>query len=125
MRDTYDRWLRHHPKVLAFEFASGAKRPDKANAIDLYVSGNIPETKAEREQYEAVFKTVPEPLSTHERTEFLKQLDNVAVSSDAFFPFPDNIHRLAKVVVLWSLLMIVWREICRCTGGKCPGYHRA
>jgi phosphoribosylaminoimidazolecarboxamide formyltransferase / IMP cyclohydrolase len=91
------RWLRHHPKVLAFEFAQGAKRPDKANVIDLYVSGQIPETKTEKEQYEATFKTVPEPLTEHERTEFLRKLDNVACSSDAFFPFPDNVHRLAKV----------------------------
>lgn len=91
------RWLRHHPKVLAFEFASGAKRPDKANVIDLYVSGQIPETANEKAQYEATFKTVPEPLTQHERTEFLSKLDGVACSSDAFFPFPDNVHRLAKV----------------------------
>ena len=91
------RWLRHHPKVLAFEFAPSAKRPEKANAIDLYVSGQIPETTVEKEQYEATFKTVPEPLTAHERAEFLKQLDGVACSSDAFFPFPDNVHRLAKV----------------------------
>jgi phosphoribosylaminoimidazolecarboxamide formyltransferase/IMP cyclohydrolase len=120
------RWLRHHPKVLAIEFASSAKRPDKANAIDLYVSGNIPETKAEREQYEATFKTVPEPLTAHEREDFLKQLDNVAVSSDAFFPFPDNIHRLAKVVPPFMIfLTTVWRKIYCCTRRKCPGYHRA
>jgi phosphoribosylaminoimidazolecarboxamide formyltransferase / IMP cyclohydrolase len=91
------RWLRHHPKVLAFEFAPGAKRPDKANVIDLYVSGQIPETESEKAQYEATFKTVPEPLTAHERAEFMKQLDGVACSSDAFFPFPDNVHRLAKV----------------------------
>lgn len=83
--------------MLGFEFARGAKRPDKANVIDLYVSGQIPETKVEKEQYEATFKTVPEPLTAHERAEFMKQLDGVACSSDAFFPFPDNIHRLAKV----------------------------
>ena len=91
------RWLRHHPKVLAFDFAPGAKRPDKANVIDLYVSGQIPETPIEKEQYEATFKTVPEPLTKHERAEFLSKLDRVACSSDAFFPFPDNVHRLARV----------------------------
>lgn len=115
------RWLRHHPKVLAFEFAAGAKRPDKANAIDLYVSGHIPETKTEREQYEATFKTVPEPLTEHERTGFLQKLDGVACSSDAFFPFPDNIHRLAKVSSLKINLIIVWCEICSCPGRKCTG----
>jgi phosphoribosylaminoimidazolecarboxamide formyltransferase / IMP cyclohydrolase len=95
-----ERWLRHHPKVLGMQFAPGAKRPDKANAIDLYVSGQIPEANVETEQYEATFKTVPEPLTAHERAEFLKQLDGVACSSDAFFPFPDNIHRLARVFSL-------------------------
>jgi len=84
--------------VLGFEFAPSAKRPDKANVIDLYVSGAIPETKFEREQYEAAFKTVPEPLTAEERAEFLAKLDGVACSSDAFFPFPDNVHRLAKVL---------------------------
>ena len=83
--------------MLGFEFAAGAKRPEKANAIDLYVSGHIPQTKVEKEQYEATFKTVPEPLTADERAEFLRQLDGVACSSDAFFPFPDNVHRLAKV----------------------------
>ena len=96
---TDNRWLRHHPKVLALEFAPSAKRPDKANVIDLYVSGAIPETTAEKEQYEATFATVPEPLTTQERVDFLQKLDNVACSSDAFFPFPDNVHRLAKVVL--------------------------
>jgi phosphoribosylaminoimidazolecarboxamide formyltransferase / IMP cyclohydrolase len=92
-----ERWLRHHPKVLGMQFTPATKRPDKANAIDLYVSGQIPETNVEIEQYESIFKTVPEPLTAHERAEFLKQLDGVACSSDAFFPFPDNIHRLARV----------------------------
>jgi len=82
---------------LAFEFASDAKRPDKANVIDLYVSGRIPETPSEKQQYESTFKTVPEPLTQEERAEFLSKLDGVACSSDAFFPFPDNVHRLAKV----------------------------
>jgi phosphoribosylaminoimidazolecarboxamide formyltransferase / IMP cyclohydrolase len=82
---------------LAFDFAKSAKRPEKANAIDLYVTGQIPETKVEKEQYEATFKTVPEPLTQREREEFLAKLDGVACSSDAFFPFPDNVHRLAKV----------------------------
>jgi phosphoribosylaminoimidazolecarboxamide formyltransferase / IMP cyclohydrolase len=121
---TDDRWLRHHPKVLAFEFASSAKRPDKANAIDLYVSGNIPDTKVEKEQYEATFKSIPEPLSEHERIEFMQKLNNVTCSSDAFFPFPDNIHRLAKVVPL-IILISVWRKVCRRPRRKCPGYHRA
>jgi len=66
----------------------------------LYVSGQIPESATEKKQYEATFKTVPEPLTAHERAEFVRQLDDVACSSDAFFPFPDNVHRLAKVFPL-------------------------
>ena len=114
------RWLRHHPKVLAFEFSAHAKRPDKANAIDLFVSGQIPETKTEKEQYEATFKKVPEPLTAEERAEFLKQLDDVALSSDAFFPFPDNVHRAARVHPLALLkLTIVRSQIYRGSRRKC------
>jgi phosphoribosylaminoimidazolecarboxamide formyltransferase/IMP cyclohydrolase len=110
---------------LAFDFASSAKRPDKANAIDLYVNGNIPDTKVEKEQYEATFKTVPEPLTEQERADFLQKLDGVACSSDAFFPFPDNIHRLAKVTLFKLLLITVWRKICCRAWWKCPGYYCA
>ena len=88
------------------EFAPGAKRSDKANAIDLYVSNQIPETKLEKQQYDATFKKVPEPLTDRERHEFLQKLDGVACSSDAFFPFPDNIHRLAKVLFLSPSLFL-------------------
>ena len=86
------------------EFAPGAKRSEKANAIDLYVTNQIPETKLEKEQYDATFKKIPEPLTALERHEFLQKLDGVACSSDAFFPFPDNIHRLAKVLSLFCFL---------------------
>src|SRR5579862_2993680 len=120
-----DRWLRHHPKVLAFEFAPEAKRPDKANVIDLYVSGRIPETASEKQQYEATFKTVPEPLTAQEREEFLKKLDGVACSSDAFFPFPDNVHRLAKVLISFAVLIIVWSKVHSRPRWKCPGQNRA
>lgn len=97
-----NRWLRFHPRVLAFDFKKETKRPDKANVIDLYVNDKIPDTASEREQYESVFNTVPDPLTPEERADFLKQLENVACSSDAFFPFPDNVHRLAKVIDPWS-----------------------
>ena len=82
------------------EFASTAKRPDKSNVIDLYVSNNIPTEKVEYENYVKVFTTVPTPLTPEERKEFIATMTDVACSSDAFFPFPDNIHRLAKVWLL-------------------------
>lgn len=89
-------WLRQHPKVLSFKWAKGVKRPDKSNAIDLYVTNQIPKTEPEKSDYESKFAELPEPLTEAEREEWLKKLNNVALSSDAFFPFPDNVHRAAR-----------------------------
>jgi phosphoribosylaminoimidazolecarboxamide formyltransferase/IMP cyclohydrolase len=50
----------------------------------------------EKEQWEALFEVIPEPLSLEERRRHAATLDGVACSSDAFFPFPDNIHRARK-----------------------------
>ncbi|OBZ87696.1 Bifunctional purine biosynthesis protein ADE17 [Choanephora cucurbitarum] len=85
-------WLRHHPKVLAFDFKKGTKRADKSNAIDLYVTNQTGEG-VEREAWEAFFNTVPEPLTAEERKEWMSKLADTVVSSDAFFPFSDNIYR--------------------------------
>ncbi|CEG77023.1 Putative Phosphoribosylaminoimidazolecarboxamide formyltransferase/IMP cyclohydrolase [Rhizopus microsporus] len=85
-------WLRHHPKVLAFDFKKGTKRADKSNAIDLYVTNQIGEG-VERQAWEANFNTVPELLTAEERKEWMGKLENTVVSSDAFFPFSDNIYR--------------------------------
>ncbi|KAI7898436.1 phosphoribosylaminoimidazolecarboxamide formyltransferase/IMP cyclohydrolase [Cokeromyces recurvatus] len=85
-------WLRHHPKVLAFDFKKGIKRADKSNAIDLYVTNQIGEG-VEREAWEANFNTIPEALTADERKEWMSQLKDTVVSSDAFFPFSDNIYR--------------------------------
>ncbi|KAI8357823.1 phosphoribosylaminoimidazolecarboxamide formyltransferase/IMP cyclohydrolase [Blakeslea trispora] len=85
-------WLRHHPKVLAFDFKKGTKRADKSNAIDLYVTNQTGEG-VEREAWEAFFNTVPEPLTVEERKEWMNKLADTVVSSDAFFPFSDNIYR--------------------------------
>ena len=88
-------WLRHHPRVLALPFKKGVKRPEKANAIDLFVAGE-PLEGAERAQWEALFEEVPAPLSAEERREHAGKLDGVACSSDAFFPFTDNVYRVAR-----------------------------
>jgi len=88
-------WLRHHPRVLALPFKHGVKRAEKANAIDLFVSGEILEG-GEKAQWEAQFETVPEPLTEEERKTWADQLDGVACSSDAFFPFADNVYRAGK-----------------------------
>lgn len=85
-------WLRHHPKVLGFQFKKGVKRPEKANAIDLYVSDMIDD----KAQFESLFEVIPQPLTQEERKQWAAELSNVVLSSDAFFPFPDNVERAAK-----------------------------
>ncbi|KAG8802531.1 Bifunctional purine biosynthesis protein ade10 [Serendipita sp. 398] len=88
-------WLRHHPRVFALPFKSGVKRADKANAIDLFVTGEVLEG-GEKTQWESLFEIIPEPLSEKEKEEHAASLTEVACSSDAFFPFPDNVHRAKK-----------------------------
>lgn len=89
-------WLRQHRKVLGIKWAKGVKRPDKSNAIDLFVTGQIPQEEPEKSEYESKFAEVPEPLTPEERKEWLSKLNNVSLSSDAFFPFPDNVYRAVK-----------------------------
>lgn len=82
-------WLRFTPRVLGIKWKKGTKRPDKSNAIDLLVSGQLPKDGPEREGYEAFFEEVPPPFTEEERTEWLGKLEGVAVSSDAFVSLPD------------------------------------
>ncbi len=89
-------WLRQHPRVLGFKWAKGTKRPDKSNAIDLFVTNQIPTTEPEKSDYENKFVEIPTPLTSEERQEWLNKLDNVALSSDAFFPFSDNVYRAVR-----------------------------
>ncbi|EKC98488.1 purine nucleotide biosynthesis-related protein [Trichosporon asahii var. asahii CBS 8904] len=90
-------WLRHHPRVLALPFKKGTKRADKSNAIDLFVTGEaFRASPSERAQWESLFEEVPEPLSEQEREEHMAKLKGVACASDAFFPFPDNVHRARR-----------------------------
>ncbi|KAF8993797.1 bifunctional purine biosynthesis protein ade10 [Cyathus striatus] len=88
-------WLRHHPQVLALPFKKGVKRAEKANAIDLFVSGEELEG-GEKEHWESLFEGPIEPLTQAQRKEWAAKLDGVTCSSDAFFPFPDNVHRARK-----------------------------
>ncbi|KAI6461113.1 bifunctional phosphoribosylaminoimidazolecarboxamide formyltransferase/IMP cyclohydrolase, partial [Pyricularia oryzae] len=77
-------WLRFHPRVLGIKWKKGTKRPDKSNAIDLLVSGELPKSGPERESFEALFDEVPAAFGEAEREEWLGKLTNVAISSDAF-----------------------------------------
>ncbi|KAI8632391.1 AICARFT/IMPCHase bienzyme [Xylariaceae sp. FL1651] len=89
-------WLRFNPRVLGIKWKKGTKRPDKSNAIDLLVSGELPKSGPEREAFEAVFDEVPAAFTEEERNDWLGKLKDVAVSSDAFFPFVDNIYRAGR-----------------------------
>ncbi|KAH7171060.1 cytidine deaminase-like protein [Dactylonectria macrodidyma] len=89
-------WMRFHERVLGIKWKKGTKRPDKSNAIDLLVSGELPKDGPEREAFEAVFDGVPPAFTDEEREAWMKQLKNVCVSSDAFFPFIDNVFRVAR-----------------------------
>lgn len=87
-------WLRQHPRVLAFQFKEGVPRAVKNNAIDVYVLDEIGDR--ERPSWEALFTKIPPPLTAADRRDWLATLQNVAVSSDAFFPFRDNIDRAQR-----------------------------
>ncbi|KAJ3308847.1 bifunctional phosphoribosylaminoimidazolecarboxamide formyltransferase/IMP cyclohydrolase [Boothiomyces sp. JEL0838] len=83
-------WLRHHPQVLAFDFKKTTKRPDRANAIDNYVTGQI----SDMDHFNSLFETVPPAFTEEVKKEFLSKMSGLVVSSDAFFPFPDNVERV-------------------------------
>lgn len=69
---------------MGIKFKTGTKRPDKSNAIDLLVSGELPKSGPEREGYEGFFDEVPAEFTEQEREEWMSKLTQVAVSSDAF-----------------------------------------
>ncbi|KAL4229211.1 hypothetical protein ACF0H5_012250 [Mactra antiquata] len=88
-------WLRQHPRVLNMKFKKGTKRAEMANAIDQFVLGVVGED-ADQATWESMFEVVPEMLSSTERKEWISKLKGVALSSDAFFPFRDNIDRAVQ-----------------------------
>ncbi|KAM0794602.1 AICAR transformylase/IMP cyclohydrolase/methylglyoxal synthase [Usnea florida] len=85
-------WMRYHERTLGLQWKKGVKRADKSNAIDL-LCGAPPKSDIEKEDYESKFEVVPQPFTAEERERWLGQLSEVAVSSDAFFPFIDNVLR--------------------------------
>ena len=91
-----DTWfLRQHPKTLALPFRPGMGRADRDNVIDSYINGNEEDVCAEG-IWENYFTEQPAPLTAEEKEAFLAAQANVALGSDAFFPFSDNIKRAAK-----------------------------
>jgi len=90
-------WLRFHPKVKNLAFKEGVKRQDRVNARVRYIEGDMEE--AEKTQWLNNFNAAPEPLTAEEKSTFLKGLDDVAISSDAFFPFRDSIDHATRLGV--------------------------
>ena len=85
-------WLRQHPKVLGLQFVDNIRRPDRDNAIDVYISDEHDDVLAEG-VWQNTFKVKPEVLTEAEKKEWLAKNTGVCLGSDAFFPFGDNIER--------------------------------
>ncbi|XP_050296212.1 bifunctional purine biosynthesis protein ATIC [Anthonomus grandis grandis] len=85
-------WLRRHPKVLAMKFKKGVKRAEISNAIDNYVNGTVGKDM-DLQVFNSMFDDVPAALTEAEKRDWLNRNAGVALASDAFFPFRDNIDR--------------------------------
>ncbi|HIS04546.1 MAG TPA: phosphoribosylaminoimidazolecarboxamide formyltransferase [Candidatus Fimenecus stercoravium] len=91
-----DIWhLRQHPKVLGLDFMDTVTRPNRDNAIDVYISDEYEDVIGDG-VWQNTFKTRPEPLTAEEKKAWLAQFHDVSLGSDAFFPFDDNIERARR-----------------------------
>ena len=91
-----DNWfLRQSPKVLGLQFVDNIRRPDRDNAIDVYISDEHDDVLRDGE-WERIFKVKPEVFTKEEQKEWLEKNTDVCLGSDAFFPFGDNIERAKK-----------------------------
>jgi phosphoribosylaminoimidazolecarboxamide formyltransferase/IMP cyclohydrolase len=92
-------YLRQHPRVLELPWKSQVRRPDRANAIDLYLRDDV--TAAEEREWRALFEEVPQKLTQEEKQEWLKGLREVALGSDGYIPFRDTIDCAAQYGVAY------------------------
>ena len=91
-----DTWyLRQHPKVLGLQFVDGIRRPDRDNAIDVYISDEHDDVLREG-TWQTIFKVKPEVFTPEEKAAWIATQSGVTIGSDAFFPFGDNIERARK-----------------------------
>ena len=91
-----DNWyLRQSPRVLELPFKPGLRRPDRDNTIDVYISDDYMDVLADG-QWENFFTEKPQPFTREQRRQWLDGMTGVALGSDAFFPFGDNIERAHK-----------------------------
>ena len=89
-------WLRQHPKVMNLPFVDGIRRADRDNTIDVYISEDEYDDVLRDGAWQQFFKTQPEVLTMEEKKAWIAQNTKVALGSDAFFPFGDNIERAHK-----------------------------
>ena len=88
-------WLRQSPQVLGLQFVDKIGRADRDNAIDLYIGDEYEDVLAEG-TWQNIFKVKPEVFTREEKRAWLDKMTDVALGSDAFFPFGDNIERAHK-----------------------------
>ena len=88
-------WLRQHPKVMSLPFVDNIRRADRDNTIDVYISDDHDDVLREG-TWQQFFKEKPEVLTREEKKEWIAKNTGVALGSDAFFPFGDNIERAHK-----------------------------
>lgn len=88
-------WLRQHPKVMGLPFIDGIRRADRDNTIDVYISDEHDDVLREG-TWQQFFNEKPEVLTAEEKKEWIARNTGVALGSDAFFPFGDNIERAHK-----------------------------
>ncbi len=88
-------WLRQSPQVLGLQFVDGIGRADRDNSIDLYIGEEYMDVLAEG-TWQNIFKVKPPVFTAEEKRAWLDKMENVALGSDAFFPFGDNIERAHK-----------------------------
>ena len=88
-------WLRQCPKVMNLPFKKGIRRADRDNTINIYISDEYEDVLQEG-VWQQFFTECPEPLTREERKEWIAKNTGVALGSDAFFPFGDNIERAHK-----------------------------
>ena len=89
-------WLRQHPKVMSLPFIDGIRRADRDNTIDVYISEDEHDDVLRDGQWQQFFTRQPEVLTLEEKKAWIARNTKVALGSDAFFPFGDNIERAHK-----------------------------
>jgi len=94
-------WLRQHPAILSLNFKPDVKRPERDNAIDLFLRDDL--MPNERASWNDIFTENPRQLTSEEQRQWLHSLKEVVLGSDAFFPFRDSIDRAAMSGVSYVL----------------------